>query len=175
MMLQHGAGRLYAAGLYAPEPVDLSSPWPSAWTYLGPTVGGVQFTLNDDLSPVFAMEAYHPVGVEAGDAEASAGFALASVTARALGKALSGTAVPVSGSASLFTPGGPVPVLALGWESDEGTERWVYRKAVPMDAVTISRAKGAQSVLPVLFRALADTGGRAPWLALTADGTEDPA
>jgi len=169
MLLQQGAGRLYLAPARSPEPNDLTSPWHTSWTYLGETKGGVEFVSNDSIGTQYVMESYAPIGMDRGDNVTTVAFSLASVTAKNLAVATAGVASGGGTNLSTFSPGALQTFWALGWESDEGTERWVYRKCFPTGDLSIVRSKSDSAVIPVLFTVFADYTGQPLWTTITED------
>lgn len=143
-----GPGSLYIAVLGTPEPADLSTPWASvsaAWIPLGYTDEGSTFNYSVDSENVEVAEELDPVAVALTSRELSLSFSLAEITATNLKRALNGGSI-VSGTGIVtFEPpdlGEEVRTM-LGWESEDHTERWVFRKALQVGSMEISRAKGA--------------------------------
>lgn len=143
-----GPGSLYIAVLGTDEPSDLTTPWASVsanWIPLGYTDEGSTFNYSVDSENVEVAEELDPVAVALTSRELSLSFSLAEITATNLKRALNGGSI-VSGTGIVtFEPpdlGEEVRTM-LGWESEDHTERWVFRKALQVGSMEISRAKGA--------------------------------
>ncbi|MFI7125996.1 hypothetical protein ACIBQ1_09900 [Nonomuraea sp. NPDC050153] len=143
-----GPGSLYIAVLGTPEPADLSTPWATVsanWLQLGYTDEGSTFNYSVDSENVEVAEELDPVAVALTSRELSLAFALAEITAKNLQRALNGGTIVSGAGTVIFEPpdlGEEVRVM-LGWESEDHTERWVYRKCLQVGNMEMSRAKGA--------------------------------
>jgi hypothetical protein len=143
-----GPGTLYIAVLGTPEPADLTTPWASVsanWIQLGYTDEGSTFNYSVDSENVEVAEELDPVAVALTSRELTLSFALAEMTAANLKRALNGGTITSGAGIVTFEPpdlGEEVRTM-LGWESEDHTERWVYRKALQVGSMEVSRAKGA--------------------------------
>ncbi|WP_188188054.1 phage tail tube protein [Nonomuraea sp. SYSU D8015] len=143
-----GPGTLYIAVLGTPEPADLTTPWASVsanWIQLGYTDEGSTFNYSVDSENVEVAEELDPVAVALTSRELSLSFSLAEMTAANLKRALNGGTITSGTGIVTFEPpdlGEEVRTM-LGWESEDHTERWVYRKALQVGNMEVSRAKGA--------------------------------
>jgi hypothetical protein len=143
-----GPGSLYIAVLGTPEPVDLVTPWASVsanWIPLGYTDEGSTFKYSVDSEDVKVAEELDPLAVALTSRELSLAFALAEITASNLKRALNGGTIVSGAGIVTFEPpdlGEEVRTM-LGWQSEDGTERWVYRKCLQVGGMEMSRAKGA--------------------------------
>jgi hypothetical protein len=143
-----GPGSLYIAVLGTPEPTDLTTPWETVsanWIPLGYTDEGSTFNYSVDSENVEVAEELDPVAVALTSRELSLAFALAEITASNLKRALNGGTITSGSGIVTFEPpdlGEEVRTM-LGWESEDHTERWVYRKCMQVGAMEMSRAKGA--------------------------------
>jgi hypothetical protein len=143
-----GPGSLYAAVLGTPEPVDLTTPWATVsaqWIPLGYTDEGSTFNYSVDSENVEVAEELDPVAVALTSRELSLSFALAEITAANLKLALNGGSIVAGTGIVTFEPPdlGEEVRMMLGWESEDHTERWVYRKCLQVGGIEMSRAKGA--------------------------------
>lgn len=143
-----GPGSLYAAVLGTPEPTDLTTPWATvsaAWIALGYTEEGSTFNYSVDSENVEVAEELDPIAVALTSRELSISFALAEITAANLKLALNGGTITSGTGIVTFEPPdlGEETRLMLGWESEDHTERWVYRKCLQVGGIEMSRAKGA--------------------------------
>ncbi|MEV4287350.1 hypothetical protein AB0K40_17740 [Nonomuraea bangladeshensis] len=153
-----GPGKLYIAPLGTTEPTDLTTPWETvsaAWAALGYTNEGSSFAYSVDSENVEVAEELDPVAVALTSREGTVAFALAEMTAKNMQRALNGGDI-VSGTGIVtFEPpdlGEEVRVM-LGFESEDGEERWVYRKALQTGGLEIARRKGAEkAVIPCEFK-----------------------
>jgi hypothetical protein len=143
-----GPGSLYIAVLGTPEPADLVTPWASVsanWIQLGYTAEGSTFNYSVDSENVEVAEELDPIAVALTSRELSLSFALAEITAANLKRALNGGTITSGAGIVTFEPpdlGEEVRTM-LGWESEDHTERWVYRKCLQVGSMEMSRAKGA--------------------------------
>ncbi|MET8866536.1 hypothetical protein ABZW11_26660 [Nonomuraea sp. NPDC004580] len=143
-----GPGSLYAAVLGTTEPTDLTTPWETvsaAWIPLGYTEEGSTFNYSVDSENVEVAEELDPVAVALTSRELSLSFALAEITAANLKLALNGGTITSGAGIVTFEPPdlGEEVRMMLGWESEDHTERWVYRKCLQVGSMEMSRAKGA--------------------------------
>jgi hypothetical protein len=143
-----GPGSLYIAVLGTPEPVDLLTPWSSVspnWIGLGYTDEGSNFNYSVDSENVEVAEELDPIAVALTSRELALAFALAEITAANLKRALNGGTVTTDGGVVKFEPPdlGEETRVMLGFESEDHTERWIYRKALQVGNMEITRRKGA--------------------------------
>lgn len=65
---------------------------------------------------------------------------------------------------------GDVTRIAIGWESADGQERWVYRNCVQVGSVAIARRKApAKALIPMEFRVETDPQGEKPFKAIIGE------
>lgn len=143
-----GPGSLYIAVLGTPEPADLTTPWATVsanWLQLGYTAEGSTFNYSVDSENVEVAEELDPVAVALTSRELSLAFALAEVTAKNLQRALNGGTITTGAGIVTFEPPdlGEELRTMLGWESEDHSERWIYRKCLQVGNMEMSRAKGA--------------------------------
>ncbi|GAA3172450.1 hypothetical protein [Nonomuraea roseoviolacea] len=153
-----GPGRLFIAPLGTTEPTDLTTPWETvsvAWVPLGYTDEGSNFTYSVDSETVNVAEELDPIAVALTAREGALAFALAEMTAKNMQRALNGGSIVAGTGIVTFEPpdlGEEVRVM-LGWESEDGEERWIYRKALQTGGLDIARRKGAEkAVIPCEFK-----------------------
>lgn len=143
-----GPGILYIAVLGTTEPTDLTTPWATVsanWITLGYTDEGSKFNYSVNSENVEVAEELDPVAVALTSRDLSLAFALAEVTATNLKRALNGGTIVSGAGIVTFEPpdlGEEVRTM-LGWESEDHSERWVYRKCLQTGNMEMSRAKGA--------------------------------
>jgi hypothetical protein len=143
-----GPGKLYIAPLGTTEVADLATDWGSvsaAWVLLGYTDTGSEFKYALATSPVDVAEELDPISNQTTGRTSTVSFALAEVTATHLKYAMNGGTITTGSGFVTFEPpdlGTEVRVM-LGFESEDGTERWVWRQCFQTGDTTMTRAKGA--------------------------------
>jgi hypothetical protein len=156
-----GPGRLFIAPLGTAEPTNLSSDWNAAFVPVGYTDEGSSFTFDQTFEDVNVAEEYDPVDTLQTARSISINFAAAEVTASNLQKAFNGGDVETAAGIVTFEPpeaGDYTPVM-VGWESDDGLERWVFRRCVQVGSVEIARRKAPdKATIPMQFRATKPEG-----------------
>ena len=151
-----GPGVLYIAAIGSTEPTDLSSAWDQAWTELGYTDQGSNFVFEQTFEDVLVAEELEPIATLQTARQININFALAEMTAANMQRALNGGTVSVNGSVTSFEPpaAGDYTRVMLGWEADDGFERWVFRNCIQVGSLDIPRRRAPEkSVLPMSFRA----------------------
>lgn len=143
-----GPGTLYIAVLGTTEPADLTTPWATVsanWIGLGYTDEGSKLNYSVDSEKVEVAEELDPIAVALNSRDLSLAFALAEMTATNLKRALNGGTIVAGAGIVTFEPPdlGEEARTMLGWESEDHTERWVYRKCIQLGAMEVNRAKGA--------------------------------
>jgi hypothetical protein len=152
-----GPGHLKIAPIGSTEPTDLDTPWAVAWTDLGYTNEGSEFVFDQTFEDVEVAEELEPVEVIQTARQTTVNFALAELTAANMQRALNGGDINTAGGIVTFEPpsDGSFEDVMLGWEADDGLERWVFRRCRNVGSVNLPRRKGAdKAVLPMSFRAL---------------------
>jgi hypothetical protein len=180
--VQLGPGQLRIAPLGSAEPTDLAAAWPAAWTALGYTNDGSEFTYSVATDTVEVAEELDPIDEAETGRTIGLGFALAEMTAENLRRAMNGGTVTdnatgtTAATVTYFEPpalGTTVKVM-LGWEAENGKERWIFRECKQRGDVSIARRKGAdKAVIPVEFGIYKPAAGGQPFrvildLSLTA-------
>lgn len=143
--LSLGPGLLKIAAEAAAEPTDLVTAWPAAYVDLGYTHDGNEFGHALTLAPVEVAEELDALFQAPTGRAISVKFVLAQITAKNLQRACNGgTIVTGSGYVTFEPPPAGVPTYyKYGWQSDDGQERWVFRKCINGGTATIPRKKGA--------------------------------
>lgn len=166
-----GPGTLKIAPLGSTEPTDLSTAWDAAWVDLGYTAEGSEFSYEVSTEPVDVAEEFEPIRIMTTGRSAAVSFALAELTAANLKRALNGGTITSGTGLVTFEPpavGEEVRVM-LGFESEDGEERWVYRQCFQMGSLTIARRKAPdKATLPVEF-GLEKPSGAASFKAIFDD------
>ncbi len=155
--LSLGPGYLYIAPLGTTEPSDLATAWASVsanWVALGYTAEGSEFSYALATDNVEVAEELDPISVQTTGRTATLSFSLSEVTATNLKRALNGGTITTGSGIVTFEPpdlGSEVRTM-LGFESEDHTERWVFRQCFQTGTMKIARKKGAaNAVMAVEF------------------------
>jgi hypothetical protein len=152
-----GPGYLYLAALGTAEPVDLVATWASvaaAWAGIGYTDAGSTFNYQLNTTPVPVAEELDPISNAPDGRTASVDFAMAEITATNLKRAFNGGTITGATGCVYFEPPdlGTEQRVMLGFESEDHTERWIFRQCFNAGQIAMPRQKGsAKSVIPVSF------------------------
>lgn len=164
-----GVGKLYFAEVGATEPVDFTSAWSAAWIPVGYTDEGHSFTQTPSYDDVTVAEELIPIRSVKTALDMTLEFAAAEITAVNIQKAFNGGTITTGTGFVTFTPPAASAAdtrVAIGWESDDNTERWVFRKCVQTGGSEITRRKGAdKATIPMSFK-LEVVDGSAPFKAM---------
>jgi hypothetical protein len=151
-----GPGKLYIAPLESTEPDDLETAWDGAWVGLGYTDTGSEFVFDNTFEDVMVAEELEPVEILQTQRSISVNFTLAEITAANMERAFNGGDIETALGVVTFEPpdaGDYTPVM-IGWESDDGLERWVFRRCIQTGSVTMARRRAPdKATIPVSFRA----------------------
>lgn len=168
-----GPGLLYIATLGTTEPTNLTTPWSTVsanWNAIGYTEEGHEFSSEPSFEAIEVAEELVPIRYEEANKSESLTFSAAEMTVDNLTRAFNGgTVTTLSGSVKRYEPPaiGQAVRAMLGWESDDGTERWVFRKCVQAGNVTIARRKSPDKALIAMqFNLEVVGGGVKPWTAI---------
>lgn len=168
-----GAGILFINAVGAPEPDDLTTPWATVdpdWLAIGYTEEGHQFNREPNFEAIEVAEEDEPIRYEQTGVSSSLEFAAAQMTTQNLIYAFNGgTVTTLTGTVVEFEPPimGDVTRVALGWESNDGEERWVFRKCLQTGNVAIARRKApAKATIPMTFRLEKPAAGVLPFKAI---------
>lgn len=143
-----GPGTLYIAPLGTTEPTDLATAWATVsanWVQLGYTEEGSEFTYETSSEAVEVAEELDPVKVALTGRSPKLAFALAELTASNLKRALNGGTITSGTGIVTFEPpdlGAEVRTM-IGFQSEDNTERWVYRQCLQTGSLGMARRKGA--------------------------------
>jgi hypothetical protein len=176
-------GYLFYAPLGTAEPAHtvtagkFSDAWPAAWLLLGATEEGHNFTWSTSVETIDVAEFLEPIKYVATGRTGSVAFALASITATNVKRALNGGTLTQTGVAgaelNTYTPPklGEEVRCMIGWESQDSTERLLAYQCFNTGSASIARRKGAaKATIPVEF-ALEHPSSGVPFKYLTA-GTD---
>lgn len=158
LALMLGPGKLkYSSSLSTPEPTDLASAWNAGFIEPGYTDDGSKFTLETNFEDVEVAEELEPVLIAATKRTVTIEWSMAEITASNLRRVLNGGTITSGGAYVYYDPPalGAEQYCMLGWESDDGTERWIFRKCIQTGPVAINRQKSPNKALfTVQFRAV---------------------
>lgn len=170
-----GPGTLYFGPVGAAEPTDLTTPWATVdplWVPVGYTEEGHSATMTPTVEAIEVAEELTPVRYEETKREVGLGFAAAQMTVENIQKALNGGTITTGVGIVTFEPPelGVVTRIAIGWESQDGEERWVFRKCLQSGAVEIARRKApAKATVPMQFNCEKPAANVQPFMAIFAD------
>jgi len=170
-----GPGTLYIAStLTEVEPTDLTTAWGAGWIKAGYTDAGHTFTYTPSYENIEVAETLLPISKVASGQEMTLEFAFAEITAKNLQRALNGATITASGtgptSIDKIEPlafGATETRVAILWEADDASERWVFRRCLQTGAIAIARQRGAaKAAIPVTFSLEQPSGGALPWVGI---------
>lgn len=145
-----GPGYLYRGLIGTTEPTDLTTAWTSVdtgWDALGYTNEGSEFKYALSTDPVEVAEELDPVSIQTTGRTSTVTFALAQLTATHLAYAMNAPSSAITAGSGMVTfepPDlGTEIRQMLGFESEDHTERWIFRQCFQTGDATITRAKGA--------------------------------
>jgi hypothetical protein len=172
--LSLGPGYLYLAPIGTTEPVDVATALATvsaAWVLMGYTDTGSDFHYQTNTDMVEVAEVLDPLSYQPTSRAGSVQFALAQITATNLKAAFNGGNVSSGAGVVIYEPpdlGTEVRAMIL-FESEDHTERWIYRQCFQSGDVSIGRAKGAaKATIPVTFNLELPASGLRPWRAILA-------
>lgn len=152
-----GPGKLNISPLGSTEPTDLVTAWSAVdadWVGLGYTEDGSEFRYALTTEAVEVAEELDNVSTQTTGRASALAFSLAELTATNLKRALNGGTITAGAGIVTFEPpdlGAEVRCM-LGWESEDATERWVFRQCFQVGDLAIPRRKGAaKAVIPCEF------------------------
>jgi hypothetical protein len=163
-----GPGILYIAPLESTEPTDLDTPWDGDWTPLGYTDAGSEFVIDQTFEDVLVAEELDPVLTLQTARTTTVNFALAEITAANMQRALNGGVIDTGVGIVTFEPPGvgEYTHVMIGWEAEDGLERWVFRKCLQVGSVNIARRRAPdKATIPMSFRC-SKPAGVAAWIQI---------
>lgn len=167
--VQLGPGQLFIATLGVAEPVDLTTPWATVavgWTSLGYTVEGSEFSYSVNVDTVEVAEELDALDEMETGRTIGLSFALAELTAKNLKTAMNGGTITTGTGIVTFEPPvlGQTVKVALGWESENAKERWIFRECKQRGDISIARRKGAEKAsIPCDFGIYKPQAGGSPF------------
>lgn len=166
-----GPGHLLIGPVGATEPDNLTTPWSSDWVRIGYTDEGHAFSMKPKFEGVEVAEEIDPILFRATSREMKVEFDMAEMTATNLSRAFNGGTVKTSEGIVVFEPPEPGEEVrvALGWEADDGLERWIFRKCLQTGEVEVARRKAPdKATIPTSFM-LEKVAGKKPFKAIFGD------
>ena len=145
-----GPGYLRTGPLDAVEPTNLVDTWESfdpRWILLGYTETGSEFNYALATGEVVVAEELDPVFVSTTGRTASVVFNMAELTASHLTLAMNGSPLDIDTSDPAHVIVEPPDLgreqrYMFGFESEDHSERWIYRQCFQSGTLKIARAKG---------------------------------
>ena len=160
-----GPGKLYIAPLGTTEPSDLSTAWDAAFVGVGYTEDGSTVGFDQTFEDIDVAEEYDSLDTLQTKRVITVGFNAAETTATNLQRAFNGGTITTGTGTVEFEPpdAGDITRVMLGWESDDGKERWIFRRCVQTGSPSINRQKAPNyATIDMEFRAtVPDDGGKA--------------
>jgi len=157
-------GFLFWAPLGTTEPTNtvvgsvFTDAWPSGWIVLGSTEEGHSFSWSTSTETIEVAEILDPIKYVETGRTGSLSFALASITAANVKRALNGGTLTTTGTTTTtkveYTPPalGASTRCMIGWESQDSTERLIAYQCYNTGTVEIARRKGAaKATLPIEY------------------------
>ena len=170
----YGPGKLYVAPEGSTEPTDLTTALNAAWVRAGYTDNGHTFTRTPTYENIEVAESYLPIAKVQTGVEETVEFAYAEILASNLQAVLNGATIAASGTGATAIDsleplafGATETRVALLWEADNASERWIWRRCLQTGAMAISRQKGAaKATIPATFSLEPPANGAKPWKAI---------
>lgn len=154
-----GAGVLYSAGAGTAIPANtvvgsvFTDLWASAgaWLPIGITKSGHELTYAPKVDPIEAEEYLDVLVYVTSGRTSGVKFELMQIVMSNWKRMVNGGsgALTTSGAGTTLLTTGVLPApgaevrCMLGWESDDGTERWVAESCLQVGTLSIKRGKGA--------------------------------
>jgi len=178
--LAFGPGYLYYAALGVAAPTNtvagsvFTDTWASAgaWVPLGITKEGHTLTIDLDSDAVEAAEYVDPLLNVITGRTITAEMELQQINLTNFKRVFNGGTLTTSGSGATLLTTFTLPQIGsevrcqLGWESNDGTERWWAMQCFNTGSVGIDRKKGADNAtLPVTFTMEPDSSSQPVYFA----------
>lgn len=162
--LAFGPGAILFANLGTSAPANtvvgsvFTDSWPGGWNLLGITTEGHTLTIDLNADQVEAAEYVDPLLNVITGRTISAAFELMQIQMTNFKRVFNGGTLSTSGAGTTLLSTYTLPQIGqevrcqLGWESNDGTERWWAMQCFNTGSVGIQRKKGADvATLPVTF------------------------
>lgn len=153
-----------------------SDTWDAAFIVLGATDGGHTFNYQTSFGTIEFAEFLDPIAYKAEGRTGSVVFALGDIVSANLRRALNGGTLTSTGTGLTKMTKFDPPALGqetrcmLGWESQDSTERYVWRQCINTGQISITRNKGAgnRTTIPCEFSLEVPASGALPWQHVAA-------
>jgi len=143
------------------------------WIMLGYTDAASEFHYTPATADVTVAEELDPISTQTTGRTSTIAFSLAQMTATNLKRAMNGGTITTGTGIVTFEPpdlGTEVRTM-LGFESEDSTERWVFRQCYQEGDIQITRGAGAtKALVPCQFRLEKPTTGLKLFKAIMASG-----
>lgn len=162
--LAFGPGALFYAALGISAPTNtvvgsvFTDSWPAGWNLLGITTEGHTLTIDLNADAVEAAEYVDPLLNVITGRTITAALELMQINMTNFKRTFNGGTLSTSGSGTTLLSTYTLPQIGqevrcqLGWEANDGTERWYALQCFNTGSVGIQRKKGADvATLPVTF------------------------
>lgn len=163
-----GPGLLYVAPIGTTEPTTGSGTLPSAWVPIGYTEDGHTFTTETTVEGIEVEELLTPIKYASTSRESRLEVAMAETNVRNWAIALNGGDIgtPTGGFVTFEPPAlGDEQRLMVMWQSDEGDEGLLLRKALSSGAIAVARKKAPdKATIPVTFVCEVPDNGDPEWM-----------
>lgn len=178
-----GAGRILVAGLAVAEPTHtvagsvFTDDWSTAsgWTLVGATREGFSWNSAISTTDLEVAESIDRWLTIVTGRTTGAAFDMAYVNLANLATAMNGgTTATVSGSAatllSSYVPPAPSAIVRkqIGWESEDGTVRWIGYQGLQSGTVTFAPKKADYASFPTTWNLEIPSAGGPVWKKYTA-------
>lgn len=176
--LAFGPGYLYSAALGVAAPTNtvvgsvFTDAWPAGWNALGITKEGHTLTVDLDTDAVEAAEYVDPLLNVVTGRTITAEMELQQISLTNFKRVFNGGTLSTSGSGTTLLTTFTLPQIGaevrcqVGWESNDGTERWWAMQCFNTGSVGIQRQKGADNAtLPVTWTMEPDASSQPVYFA----------
>lgn len=174
-----GPGKLFGAILGSDEPENLTDDWDTAWFLFGYTKDGSTQSYSASYEDVEVAEELDPVDSVPTGRVIKVAFDAAENTADNYKRMMNGGTITLLGTTPdqvvKFEPpdlGDEVKIM-IGFESEDGKERWVWRECKQTGNSETARKKGADiATIPMEFTCYKPDEDTKPFMRLSNRGTE---
>jgi hypothetical protein len=179
-LLATDPGFLFWAPIGTAEPTHavtasvFSDAWAGTWIRLGATEEGSAFNWQTSFDPVTVAELLDPVKYVTTGRTGSVVFALDDFHSNNVKRAINGGTLTTTGTTGTTMTTLTPPALGaevrcmLGWESQDGTERFIFYQCINTGQLSIARRKGSDNAnLAIEFQLEVPAAGQ-PWKYITA-------
>lgn len=176
--LAFGAGYLYYAALGVTVPTNTvvgsvyTDTWPAGWNLLGVTKEGHTLNIDINTDAVEAAEYVDPLLNVITGRTITAAMELYQIQLTNFKRVFNGGTLATTGAGTTLLTTYTLPTIGsevrahIGWESNDGTERWWAMQVFNTGSVGIQRKKGADNAsLPITFTMEPDASSQPVYFA----------